>query len=181
MSYRSLGSDEVALRNYRPVDPTLEIGSKFVTDHKPVSGYAFELRGKLPENTTRRCAAENSDLGGLRRAALLRQSQCDNGSSYCRGRPCLNTVPHCEFPNIAHSLTLRLVIPSRSPTTTRTSAAADSTTIPSSTCARGSTRSIVRHTSPLLNALLARMLLEPTHTDPILRRFPNYNEVWARE
>jgi hypothetical protein len=35
----------------------------------------------------------------------------------------------------------------------------------------------------LLNALLARMLplLEPTHTDPILRRFPNYNEVWARE
>ena len=41
----------------------------------------------------------------------------------------------------------------------------------------------VRHTSPLLNALLARMppLLEPTRIDPILRRFPNYNEVWARE
>ncbi len=41
----------------------------------------------------------------------------------------------------------------------------------------------VRHTSPVLNALLARVLpaLEPTHTDPILRRFPNYSEVWARE
>ena len=41
----------------------------------------------------------------------------------------------------------------------------------------------VRHTSPVLNALLARILpvLEPTHTDPILRRFPNYGEVWARD
>jgi predicted N-acyltransferase len=41
----------------------------------------------------------------------------------------------------------------------------------------------VRHTSPLVNALLARILpmLEPTHTDPILRRFPNYGEVWGRE
>jgi hypothetical protein len=41
----------------------------------------------------------------------------------------------------------------------------------------------VRHTSPVLNALLARILpvLEPTHTDPILPRFPNYAEVWARE
>jgi hypothetical protein len=40
----------------------------------------------------------------------------------------------------------------------------------------------VRHTSPLVNALLARILpiLEPTHTDPILRRFPNYDEVWGR-
>jgi hypothetical protein len=41
----------------------------------------------------------------------------------------------------------------------------------------------VRHTSPVLNTLLARILpvLEPTHTDPILRRFPNYGEVWARD
>jgi hypothetical protein len=41
----------------------------------------------------------------------------------------------------------------------------------------------VRHTSPLVNALLARILpmLEPTHTDPILRRFPNYDEVWGRK
>jgi Acetyltransferase (GNAT) domain len=41
----------------------------------------------------------------------------------------------------------------------------------------------VRHTSPVLNAVLARILpvLEPTHTDPILRRFPNYGEVWARD
>jgi hypothetical protein len=41
----------------------------------------------------------------------------------------------------------------------------------------------VRHTSPLINALLARILpmLEPTHTDPILRRFPNYDEVWGRK
>jgi predicted N-acyltransferase len=40
----------------------------------------------------------------------------------------------------------------------------------------------VRHTSPLVNAVLARILplLEPTHTDPILPRFPNYSEVWAR-
>jgi hypothetical protein len=57
------------------LDPTLEIGSKFVTDHKPVSGCAFELRGKLPEHTARRRAAENSDLGRLRWAALVRQSQ----------------------------------------------------------------------------------------------------------
>jgi Acetyltransferase (GNAT) domain len=40
----------------------------------------------------------------------------------------------------------------------------------------------VRHTSPVVNALLARFLpvLEPTHADPILRRFPNYGEVWGR-
>jgi len=40
----------------------------------------------------------------------------------------------------------------------------------------------VRHTSPLVNSLLAAILpmLEPTHADPILRRFPNYNEVWAQ-
>ena len=40
----------------------------------------------------------------------------------------------------------------------------------------------VRHTSPVVNAVLARMLpvLEPTHADPILRRFPNYGEVWGR-
>ena len=39
----------------------------------------------------------------------------------------------------------------------------------------------VRHTSPWVNALLARVLpaLEPTHTDPILQRFPNYGEVWG--
>jgi Acetyltransferase (GNAT) domain len=39
----------------------------------------------------------------------------------------------------------------------------------------------VRHTSPWVNAVLARILpaLEPTHTDPILRRFPNYGEVWG--
>jgi hypothetical protein len=32
-----------------------------------------------------------------------------------------------------------------------------------------------------MNALLARVLptLEPTHTDPILQRFPNYGEVWG--
>jgi predicted N-acyltransferase len=39
----------------------------------------------------------------------------------------------------------------------------------------------VRHTSPWVNAVLARILplLEPTHTDPILQRFPNYGEVWG--
>jgi hypothetical protein len=39
----------------------------------------------------------------------------------------------------------------------------------------------VRHTSPGVNAVLARILplLEPTHTDPILQRFPNYGEVWG--
>jgi Acetyltransferase (GNAT) domain len=40
----------------------------------------------------------------------------------------------------------------------------------------------VRHTSPVPNSLLARILpvLEPTHADPILRRFPNYAEVWGQ-
>ncbi|MBV9971412.1 MAG: GNAT family N-acetyltransferase [Xanthobacteraceae bacterium] len=39
----------------------------------------------------------------------------------------------------------------------------------------------VRHASPLVNKVLARVLpvLEPTHADPILRRFPNYDEIWA--
>jgi hypothetical protein len=41
----------------------------------------------------------------------------------------------------------------------------------------------VRHTSPVVNMVLAKILpiLEPTHTDPVLRRFPNFSEVWARE
>jgi hypothetical protein len=40
----------------------------------------------------------------------------------------------------------------------------------------------VRHASPLVNFLLAQFLpaLEPTHADPILRRFPNFNEIWAQ-
>jgi hypothetical protein len=40
----------------------------------------------------------------------------------------------------------------------------------------------VRHTSPVMNMVLAKILpiLEPTHTDPVLRRFPNFSEVWAR-
>jgi hypothetical protein len=87
------------------LDSTLEVGSKFVTDHKPVSGCVFELGGKLSENATRRRTAENSDLGGLRWAAMLGQSQCSNGSSCCRGRDCLNTDPHCVFPIAAHSVT----------------------------------------------------------------------------
>jgi Acetyltransferase (GNAT) domain len=38
----------------------------------------------------------------------------------------------------------------------------------------------VRHTSRPLNALLARVLplIEPTHSDPILRNFSNYSELW---
>jgi Acetyltransferase (GNAT) domain len=38
----------------------------------------------------------------------------------------------------------------------------------------------VRHTSPLINALLKRVLpwIEPTRHDPVLRRFPNYAELW---
>jgi predicted N-acyltransferase len=41
----------------------------------------------------------------------------------------------------------------------------------------------VRHTSPVVNIVLAKILpiLEPTHTDPVLRRFPNFSEVWARD
>jgi hypothetical protein len=39
----------------------------------------------------------------------------------------------------------------------------------------------VRHTNPVVNAFMKRLLplLEPTHNDPILKRFPNYAEVWA--
>jgi hypothetical protein len=39
----------------------------------------------------------------------------------------------------------------------------------------------VRHCSPVLNKVLAEVLpaLEPTHADPVLRRFPNYDEMWA--
>ncbi len=38
----------------------------------------------------------------------------------------------------------------------------------------------VRHTSPLANAVLKRVLpwLEPTHRDETLRQFPNYDELW---
>jgi predicted N-acyltransferase len=40
----------------------------------------------------------------------------------------------------------------------------------------------VKHTSPLLNALLKRLLplLEPTRQEKILRKFPNYDELWNR-
>jgi hypothetical protein len=39
----------------------------------------------------------------------------------------------------------------------------------------------VRHGSPLVNGVLARVLpaLEPTRAAPVLRRFPNYDEMWA--
>jgi hypothetical protein len=39
----------------------------------------------------------------------------------------------------------------------------------------------VRHTSPLINAVMRRVLplLEPTRNDPILQRFPNFSEVWG--
>jgi predicted N-acyltransferase len=39
----------------------------------------------------------------------------------------------------------------------------------------------VRHCSPVVNKVLAGVLpaLEPTHADPVLRRFPNYDEMWA--
>jgi len=38
----------------------------------------------------------------------------------------------------------------------------------------------VRHTSPLINAVLKRVLpwIEPTRYDPVLRKFPNYAELW---
>jgi hypothetical protein len=38
----------------------------------------------------------------------------------------------------------------------------------------------VRHRSRLVNAVMKRLLplLEPTHNDPVLKRFPNFNEVW---
>jgi predicted N-acyltransferase len=39
----------------------------------------------------------------------------------------------------------------------------------------------VRHRSPVMNKVLAGILpaLEPTRADPVLRRFPNYDEIWA--
>ncbi|MGO8955074.1 MAG: GNAT family N-acetyltransferase [Rhodomicrobium sp.] len=38
----------------------------------------------------------------------------------------------------------------------------------------------VRHTSPLVNAILKRVLpwLEPTRRDAVLKQFPNYRELW---
>jgi predicted N-acyltransferase len=38
----------------------------------------------------------------------------------------------------------------------------------------------VRHTSPIINAILTRILpwLEPTRYDPVLKKFPNYRELW---
>jgi predicted N-acyltransferase len=40
----------------------------------------------------------------------------------------------------------------------------------------------VKHTSPLFNVLLKRLLplLEPTRQEKILRKFPNYDELWNR-
>ena len=39
----------------------------------------------------------------------------------------------------------------------------------------------VKHTSPLINVGLKRVLplMEPTHSDPILPKFPNYRELWG--
>jgi hypothetical protein len=39
----------------------------------------------------------------------------------------------------------------------------------------------VRHCSPVVNKVLAGILptLEPTRAAPVLRRFPNYDEIWA--
>jgi hypothetical protein len=39
----------------------------------------------------------------------------------------------------------------------------------------------VRHTSPIINAILTRILpwLEPTRYDPVLKKFPNYRELWG--
>jgi len=39
----------------------------------------------------------------------------------------------------------------------------------------------VRHSSPIANAILKRLLplIEPTHSDPILRKFANYHELWG--
>lgn len=39
----------------------------------------------------------------------------------------------------------------------------------------------VKHTSPLMNAVMKRVLplLEPTRNDPVLHRFPNFAEVWS--
>jgi hypothetical protein len=40
----------------------------------------------------------------------------------------------------------------------------------------------VRHCSPAVNKVLAAILptLEPTRAAPVLRRFPNYDEIWAQ-
>jgi hypothetical protein len=40
----------------------------------------------------------------------------------------------------------------------------------------------VRHTSPFINFFMKRILpwLEPTRSDPVLKRFPNFAEVWGR-
>ncbi len=39
----------------------------------------------------------------------------------------------------------------------------------------------VRHTSPIVNAALRHVLplLEPTRSEPVLRRFPNYSDLWG--
>jgi hypothetical protein len=39
----------------------------------------------------------------------------------------------------------------------------------------------VKHTSPLINAVMKRVLplLEPTRNDPVLHRFANFSEVWG--
>jgi hypothetical protein len=39
----------------------------------------------------------------------------------------------------------------------------------------------VRHRSPSINAVLKRILpwIEPTRHDPVLRKFPNFDELWA--
>ena len=39
----------------------------------------------------------------------------------------------------------------------------------------------VAHTSPLVNAFIKRLLpwLEPTRSEPLLQRFPNFSEVWG--
>jgi predicted N-acyltransferase len=49
-------------------------------------------------------------------------------------------------------------------------------------CRRDPLDLYVKHTSPLLNALLKRLLplLEPTRQEKILRKFPNYDELWNR-
>jgi hypothetical protein len=38
----------------------------------------------------------------------------------------------------------------------------------------------IRHTSPLMNAVLRRFLplLEPTRSDEMLKNFPNYGDLW---
>jgi hypothetical protein len=41
----------------------------------------------------------------------------------------------------------------------------------------------VRHRSPVANALLQRLLpwIEPTRHDPVLKKFPNYGDLWHRD